>query len=147
MLYVFLDRKNDHKGDKNQEKDPGEGMLRVGRTLHDVNAGKERVNDAKKTDNYHHRGAERPDGSARSASRKGRPVETFPLVDVRAWRGLQDTCAFDQAGGHLGGGEKVSAKLRGWYDYKNGDNVNVAFARKHFFDKETGVAIRKEENA
>ena len=45
--------------------------------------------------------------------------------------------------GHIGGGEKVSAKLRGWYDYKNGDRVNVAFARKHFFDKETTQAIGK----
>ena len=45
--------------------------------------------------------------------------------------------------GHIGGGEKVSAKLRGWYDYKNGDHVNIAFSRKHFFDKETTWAIGK----
>ena len=43
--------------------------------------------------------------------------------------------------GHIGQNNKISAKLRGWYDYKDGDNVNIAFSRKHFFDKETGVAI------
>ena len=47
--------------------------------------------------------------------------------------------------GHIGNsdaaGNKISAKLRGWYDYKDGDKVNIAFSRKHFFDKETGVAI------
>ncbi|MBQ3724459.1 MAG: sn-glycerol-3-phosphate ABC transporter ATP-binding protein UgpC [Oscillospiraceae bacterium] len=53
--------------------------------------------------------------------------------------------------GHIGHSEaasnKISAKLRGWCDYKEGDNISVSFSRKHFFDKETGVAIRKEENA
>ena len=49
--------------------------------------------------------------------------------------------------GHIGDNNRISAKLRGWYDYKAGDTVNVAFARKHFFDKETGVAIRKGEKA
>ncbi len=51
--------------------------------------------------------------------------------------------------GHIGhssaASNKISAKLRGWYDYKEGDNVNIAFGRKHFFDKETGVAIGREE--
>ena len=51
--------------------------------------------------------------------------------------------------GHIGHSSavsnKISAKLRGWYDYKEGDNVNIAFGRKHFFDKETGVAIGREE--
>ena len=45
--------------------------------------------------------------------------------------------------GHIGGGDRISAKLRGWYDYKNGDRANVAFARKHFFDKDTTQAIGK----
>jgi multiple sugar transport system ATP-binding protein len=49
--------------------------------------------------------------------------------------------------GHIGDNNRISAKLRGWYDYKDGDKVNVAFARKHFFDKESGVAIRKEAKA
>ena len=49
--------------------------------------------------------------------------------------------------GHIGDNNRISAKLRGWYDYKNGDTVNVAFARKHFFDKESGVAIRKGAKA
>ena len=49
--------------------------------------------------------------------------------------------------GHIGDKNRISAKLRGWYDYKNGDTVNVAFARKHFFDKESGVAIRKGAKA
>jgi len=52
--------------------------------------------------------------------------------------------------GHIGGVEtpssKISAKLRGWCDYKEGDNVGVSFSRKHFFDKESGNAIRKGES-
>ena len=45
--------------------------------------------------------------------------------------------------GHLGQNtsSRISAKLRGWYDYSEGDRVSVAFNRKHFFDKETGEAI------
>ena len=35
----------------------------------------------------------------------------------------------------------MTAKLRGWYDYKDGDKVDVSFSRKHFFDKESGAAI------
>ncbi len=52
--------------------------------------------------------------------------------------------------GHVGDsehtGSKITCKLRGWCDYKNGDAVNVAFKRMHFFDKETTNAIREEEN-
>jgi multiple sugar transport system ATP-binding protein len=43
--------------------------------------------------------------------------------------------------GHIGENSRISAKLRGWYDYKDGDRVSINFSRKHFFDKETGVAI------
>ena len=46
--------------------------------------------------------------------------------------------------GHMGEGNRISAKLRGWTNYKNGDTVKVAFKKKHFFDKETTKAIRKE---
>ena len=50
--------------------------------------------------------------------------------------------------GHIGHSEaasnKLSAKLRGWCDYKAGDTVPVSFVRKHFFDKETTNAIRGE---
>ena len=46
--------------------------------------------------------------------------------------------------GHMGDNNRISAKLRGWTNYKNGDIVNVTFKRKHFFDKETTNAIRKE---
>ena len=49
--------------------------------------------------------------------------------------------------GHIGGGEKISGKFRGWCNYKAGDNAMVSFGRKHFFDKETGNAVRKGENA
>jgi multiple sugar transport system ATP-binding protein len=53
--------------------------------------------------------------------------------------------------GHIGGakdpGSKLSAKLRGWCDYKEGDNIAVKFTRKHFFDKETGDAIGREAKA
>ncbi len=52
--------------------------------------------------------------------------------------------------GHIGGiskaETKISCKLRGWCDYKNGDTVNVSFNRMHFFDKETTNAIREVEN-
>ena len=48
--------------------------------------------------------------------------------------------------GHLGK-NKITAKLRGWMDYKAGDEVGVRFERKHFFDKDTTGAIRKEEKA
>ena len=46
--------------------------------------------------------------------------------------------------GHMGEGNRISAKLRGWTSYKNGDIVPVSFQRKHFFDKTTTNAIRKE---
>ncbi|MDO4865708.1 MAG: ATP-binding cassette domain-containing protein [Clostridia bacterium] len=45
--------------------------------------------------------------------------------------------------GHLGEGIRITAKLRGWSNYRPGDTVNVSFKRKHFFDKETTNAIRK----
>ena len=45
--------------------------------------------------------------------------------------------------GHLGG-ERITAKLRGWKNYKENDVVEVSFDRKHFFDKETTNAIGKE---
>jgi ABC-type sugar transport system ATPase subunit len=45
--------------------------------------------------------------------------------------------------GHMGDNIRVTAKLRGWTDYKNGDTVCLGFKRKHFFDKETTNAIRK----
>ena len=47
--------------------------------------------------------------------------------------------------GHIGNSEavsnKISAKLRGWCDYKAGDAIAVSFARKRFFDAKTGEAI------
>lgn len=43
--------------------------------------------------------------------------------------------------GHING-HKTTAKLRGWFEYKQGDVVGVSFARKHFFDKKTTNAIR-----
>ena len=47
--------------------------------------------------------------------------------------------------GHMGVHQenRISAKLRGWTNYKNGDMVMVGFKKKHFFDKETTNAIRK----
>ena len=51
--------------------------------------------------------------------------------------------------GHIGDSKaasaKISAKLKGWCDYKTGDTVTFSFKRKHFFDKETTNAIRKGE--
>ena len=39
---------------------------------------------------------------------------------------------------------KVTAKIKGWMNYASGDNVLFNFNRKHFFDKETTNAIRRE---
>ena len=49
--------------------------------------------------------------------------------------------------GHLLDGDKITGKFRGWCDYKVGDSVRVRFTRRHFFDKETTNAIRKEAEA
>ena len=49
--------------------------------------------------------------------------------------------------GHLGekgNGERITCKLSGWCNYKPGDVVGISITRKHFFDKETTNAIRKE---
>ena len=40
----------------------------------------------------------------------------------------------------------LTAKLRGWKDYRTGDTAGMGFGRKHFFDKDTTEAIRKEGN-
>lgn len=51
--------------------------------------------------------------------------------------------------GHIGASTaptaKISAKLKGWTNYKAGDTVQLTFKKKHFFDKETTNAIRKGE--
>ena len=47
--------------------------------------------------------------------------------------------------GVMGDGNRLTAKLKGWTDYRNGDTVRVSFGRKHFFDKDTTDAIRKGE--
>ena len=46
--------------------------------------------------------------------------------------------------GNIGGvsGAKICAKLKGWIDYKHGQNVQFTIKRKHLFDKETTNAIR-----
>ncbi len=48
--------------------------------------------------------------------------------------------------GYIGGNRSLSitAKLRGWKDYQNGDGIRLKIVRKHFFDAETTDAIRKE---
>ncbi len=38
----------------------------------------------------------------------------------------------------------ITAKLRGWKDYRNGDRIRLKIVRKHFFDAETTEAIREE---
>ena len=48
--------------------------------------------------------------------------------------------------GYVGNNAHLVAKLRGWAEYKNGDTAIMKFGRKHFFDKDTTNAIRKEEN-
>ncbi|MBR3272085.1 MAG: sn-glycerol-3-phosphate ABC transporter ATP-binding protein UgpC [Clostridia bacterium] len=51
--------------------------------------------------------------------------------------------------GHLGDSkkpeDKITCKLRGWCDYRQGDRVQVSFVKKHFFDKDTTNAIRGEK--
>ena len=49
--------------------------------------------------------------------------------------------------GYVGGNKavKISAKLKGWRDYKVGDAASFTFSRKHFFDKETTNAIKGGE--
>ena len=49
--------------------------------------------------------------------------------------------------GYMGENLRITAKLRGWTDYRNGDTVAMQFGKKHFFDKETTNAIRKEKQA
>ncbi|MBO2517055.1 MAG: sugar ABC transporter ATP-binding protein [Clostridiales bacterium] len=50
--------------------------------------------------------------------------------------------------GYIGGVQeselKLSAKLKGWTEYTHGDEISLTFKRKHFFDKETTNAIRKD---
>ncbi len=46
--------------------------------------------------------------------------------------------------GSVGDNCRIVAKLRGWAEYQNGDSVGMLFGRKHFFDKDTTNAIRKE---
>ena len=46
--------------------------------------------------------------------------------------------------GSMGDGNHITAKLRGWTEYKMGDLVPIHFNRMHFFDPETTNAIRKE---
>lgn len=40
--------------------------------------------------------------------------------------------------------DKITAKLRGWENYVNGDSIKVGFENMRFFDKETTKAICKE---
>ena len=46
--------------------------------------------------------------------------------------------------GTMGDDNHITAKLRGWSNYKLGDQVHIQFKRMHFFDAETTNAIRKE---
>ena len=48
--------------------------------------------------------------------------------------------------GYIGSreGNRITAKLRGWAEHKNGDKTAMRFTRMHFFDKDTTNAIRKE---
>jgi multiple sugar transport system ATP-binding protein len=46
--------------------------------------------------------------------------------------------------GHIGNHIAITGKLRGWKDYAAGEIVRVRLNRKHFFDKATTNAIRRE---
>ena len=45
--------------------------------------------------------------------------------------------------GFMGDGNRITAKLRGWKDFRSGDTAGLQCKRKHFFDKETTNAIRR----
>ena len=47
--------------------------------------------------------------------------------------------------GVMGNGKRLTAKLKGWTDYRNGDIINIRFGRRHFFDKDTTESIREGE--
>ncbi len=51
--------------------------------------------------------------------------------------------------GHITDGksnfDRITCKLRGWCNYKNGDTAMVSINRMHFFDKETTNSINGEE--
>ncbi|MBR4711796.1 MAG: sn-glycerol-3-phosphate ABC transporter ATP-binding protein UgpC [Clostridia bacterium] len=46
--------------------------------------------------------------------------------------------------GYTGSRKAVTAKLKGWKEYRGGDVMQATFNKKHFFDKETTNVIRKE---
>ena len=46
--------------------------------------------------------------------------------------------------GQMGEGNRITAKLKGWSEYRPGDLVPVQFRKMHFFDPDTTNAIRKE---
>ena len=41
----------------------------------------------------------------------------------------------------------ITCKLRGWCDYKQDDTIRISFVKRHFFDKASGNAIRREEGS
>ena len=47
--------------------------------------------------------------------------------------------------GVTGDGNQITAKLRGWKEYRAGDTASLRCTRKHFFDKDSTNAIRKGE--
>jgi len=51
-----------------------------------------------------------------------------------------NTLVYGNIGG--AGGVKLSAKLKGWVNYRYNENIQFTFKRKHLFDKETTNAIR-----
>ena len=55
-----------------------------------------------------------------------------------------NTLMYGYMGGSQNADHKVAAKLKGWMEYQNGEDVQIRFDRKHFFDIETTNAIRKE---
>ncbi len=63
------------------------------------------------------------------------PVEVFSNENLG-----MNTLVHGYTGNHVG----ITGKLRGWKDYRNGDVIQVRFNRKHFFDKDTTDAIRRE---
>ena len=63
------------------------------------------------------------------------PVEVFSNENLG-----MNTLVHGYTGDHIG----ITGKLRGWKSYRNGDVIRVRFNRKHFFDKASTNAIRRE---
>ena len=72
-------------------------------------------------------------------------ISTGGNVDVTVFSNENlgmNTLVHGRLSGVTAADSSITCKLRGWCDYKRGDQVKVSFTKCHFFDKETTNAIR-----